>query len=143
MSSCPTTRYCHSYVICQYNSHCTERFWWSTCSAAPGGLGRTVGVTAVSSCQEVIETRCLCDNFRRIYVRSQSFLRKIETGIARAPRASVRQRLGEKDLRAGVATGVGPVDGTLQDVAERISPEPGAQAGSGSYREADGAVFLR
>src|SRR3981081_4250949 len=78
-----------------------------------------------------------------IYVREKSFLRKIETGIARAPRASVRQRLGEKDLRTGLATGVGPVDGTLQDVAERISPEPGAQAGSGSYREADGAVFLR
>ena len=78
-----------------------------------------------------------------IYVRAQSLLRKIETGIARAPRAAIRQRLGKKDLRTGLATGVGPVDGTLQDVAERISPEPGAQAGSGSHREADGAVFLR
>src|SRR5437899_2404063 len=78
-----------------------------------------------------------------IYVRTQSFLRKIETGIARTPRTSVRQRLGKKDLRADLATGVGPVDGTLQNVAERISPEPGAQAGSGSHREADGAVFLR
>ena len=78
-----------------------------------------------------------------IYVRAQSFLRKIETGIARAPRASVRQRLGKKDLRADLATGMGPVDGTLQDAAERVSSEPGAQAGSGSHREADGAVLLR
>ena len=78
-----------------------------------------------------------------IYVRSQSLLRKIKTAIAWALRASVRRRLGKKDLRADLATGVGPVDGALQNVAERISPEPGAQAGSGSHREADGAVFLR
>src|SRR5208283_1263681 len=78
-----------------------------------------------------------------IYVRSQSLLRKIETGIARAPRASLRRRLGKKNLRERLATGVGPVDGTLQNAAQRISPESGAQAGSGSHREADGAVFLR
>ena len=34
-----------------------------------------------------------------IYVRAQSFLRKIETGIAWTAGASVRQRVGEKDLR--------------------------------------------
>src|SRR5450755_566893 len=78
-----------------------------------------------------------------IYVRSQSLLRKIETGITWAARASLRQRPGKKDLRACLATGVGPVDGTLQNAVERVSPEPGTQAGSGSHREADGAVFLR
>ena len=78
-----------------------------------------------------------------IYVRAHSLLRKIEAGIAGARRASLRQRAGKKDLRKCLATGMESVDGTLQDVAERVSPEPGAQAGSGSNRAADGAIFLR
>src|SRR5271166_660771 len=34
------------------------------------------------------------------------------------------------------------MDGALQDAAQRISPEPGAQAGSGGHRESYGAVLL-
>src|ERR1700722_763448 len=85
---------------------------------------------------------CLCDNFRRIYVRLQSLLCKTETGITRTSRASIRQRTGKKNLRKRLATSVGTVDGTLQDVIERISSEPGTQAGSGRHRAAHGSVFL-
>src|ERR1700722_16139968 len=143
MSSCPTTRYCHSYVICQQQSSAGGRFWLAACSTSPGDLVRNFGVIEETCRQRTVNWRRLCDNFRIIYVRTQSLLRKIKTGVTGSSRASVRQRLGEKDLRERLATGVGPVDGALQDVAERISAEPGAQTGSGSDREANGAVFLR
>src|SRR5258706_15245872 len=111
MSSCPTTRYCHSYVICQYNSHRTERFWCSTCSPRSGKIEGTIGVTAGHRVKKQSQRGACSIISEEIYVRAQSFLRKIETGIAGTPRASVRQRVGEKDLRSSLATGVGPVDG--------------------------------
>jgi len=60
------------------------------------------------------------------------FCAKIETGIARAPRAPFDSDLGKKIYEQISQQAWGQWMEQLQDVAERISPEPGAQTGSGS-----------
>ena len=51
--------------------------------------------------------------------------------------------LGQEGVRQRVPGSVEDVDGALQDAAERVPAESGAARGSGSDRQAVGAIFLR